>query len=121
MLEKDDEESTVRTVLRSTAGRQQLRKIMENNVRKFAIVLSTCLLVAPLGATIANAQNIRSEAAAHPRIAQAIRDLEDAIAYMEAAPNNFGGHKAAALDASRAAVSELRASLAFRADQDRRF
>jgi hypothetical protein len=121
MLEKDDEESTVRTVLRSTAGRKQLRKIMENNVRKFAIVLSTCLLVAPLGATIANAQNIRSEAAAHPRIAQAIRDLEDAIAYMEAAPNNFGGHKAAALDASRAAVSELRASLAFRADQDRRF
>jgi hypothetical protein len=121
MLEKDDEESTARTVLRSTAGRKQLRKIMENNVRKFAIVLSTCLLVAPLGATIANAQNIRSEAAAHPRIAQAIRDLEDAIAYMEAAPDNFGGHKAAALNASRAAVSELRASLAFRADQDRRF
>jgi hypothetical protein len=64
---------------------------------------------------------MRSEAADHPRIAQAIHDLEDAIAYMEAAPNNFGGHKAAALDASRAAIRELRASLAFRADQDRRF
>ena len=67
-----------------------------------------------------SAQNIRTEAEAHPRIAQAIRDLEDAVAYMEGAPNNFGGHKAAAINASRAAVQELRASLAFRAGQDRR-
>jgi hypothetical protein len=107
-------------------GRKSLRKIVKNNVendnvRKLAIVVSACLLLAPLNATIANAQNMRSEAADHPRIAQAIHDLEDAIAYMEAAPNNFGGHKAAALDASRAAIRELRASLAFRADQDRRF
>jgi hypothetical protein len=93
---------------------------LENNVRKFVIALSTCLLLASLDATIANAQNIRTEAEAHPRIAQAIRDLEDAIAYMEAAPNDFGGHKGAAINASRAAVNELRASLAFRAQQDRR-
>jgi hypothetical protein len=96
-------------------------KIVENNVRKLVIALSTCLLLASLDATIAHAQNIRSEAEAHPRIAQAIHDLEDAIAYMEAAPDNFGGHKGAALAASRAAVNELRASLAFRAHQDRRF
>jgi hypothetical protein len=92
-------------------------------MRKLAVALSTCLLLAPmapLGATMAQAQNIRTEAEAHPRIAQAIRNLEDAIAYMEAAPNNFGGHKAEALAASRAAVRELRASLAFRAEQDRR-
>jgi hypothetical protein len=121
MREKDDRESTLRTDPRHTAGRKQLRKSMESNVRKFAIVLSTGLLLAGFDATIANAQNIRSEAEAHPRIAQAIRDLEDAIAYMETAPDVFGGHKAAALAASRAAVNELRASLAFRANQDRRF
>jgi hypothetical protein len=74
-----------------------------------------------MDATIADAQNIGTEAQAHPRIAQAVRDLQDAIAYMEAAPDNFGGHKAAALAASRAAINELRASLAFRANQDRRF
>jgi hypothetical protein len=128
MRERDDRESTLLLAMAgsNTAGRKPLRKIVENkivenNVRKFAIVLSACLLLAPLSATIASAQNIRSEAEAHPRIAQAIRDLEDAIAYMEAAPNNFGGHKGAALAAARAAVNELRASLAFRADQDRRF
>jgi hypothetical protein len=90
-------------------------------VRKLVIALSTCLLLASLDATIAHAQNMRSEAEAHPRIVQAIRNLEDAIAYMEAAPDVFGGHKGAAIAASRAAVSELRASLAFRANQDRRF
>ena len=89
-------------------------------MRKFAIALSTCLLLAPLGATAANAQTVRDEAAMHPRIVQAIRNLEDAIAYMEQAPDNFGGHKGAAIQASRAAVNELRASLAFRAGQDRR-
>jgi hypothetical protein len=93
---------------------------VENIVRKLAIALSICLLLAPLGTTMANAQNIRTEAESHPRIAQAIHDLEDAIAYMEGAPNNFGGHKGAAIAASRAALQELRASLAFRAEQDRR-
>jgi hypothetical protein len=122
MHENDDKELTALpgTAGSNTAGRKQPRKIMEYNVRKLAIALSTCLLLAPLGATIANAQNMRTEAATHPRIVQAIHDLEDAVAYMEAAPDNFGGHKAAAIAASRAAVNELRASLAFRADQDRR-
>ena len=68
---------------------------------------------------IAAAQNVRTEAAAHPRIAAAIREMEDAIRYMEAAPNDFGGHKAAAIGATRAAIAELRASLAFRARVDR--
>ena len=89
-------------------------------MRKLAIALSTGLLVASLGASAANAQIMRSEAAAHPRIVRAIENLEDAIAYLEAAPDNFGGHKAAAIQASRAAIGELRASLAFRAQQDRR-
>jgi hypothetical protein len=93
---------------------------VETIVKKFAVALSTCLLLAPLGATIAHAQNIRTEAEAHPRIAQAIHDLDDAIAYMEAAPHDFGGHKRAAIAASRESVRELRAALAFRAQQDRR-
>jgi hypothetical protein len=91
----------------------------ENVVRKLAIALSTGLLFVSLIAPAANAQTIGSEAAAHPRIVRAIENLQDAIAYLEAAPNNFGGHKAAAIQASRAAIAELRASLAFRAQQDR--
>ena len=53
-------------------------------------------------------------------VTRRIQNLEDAVAYLEAAPDNFGGHKAAAIQASRAAIGELRASLAFRAQQDRR-
>jgi hypothetical protein len=65
------------------------------------------------------AQGIGMEAAEHPRIATAIRQMEDAIAYMQAAPNDFGGHKAAAIRATQAAIEELRAALAFRARVDR--
>jgi hypothetical protein len=93
---------------------------MENTVRKLALALSTGLLVAA-AIPAANAQTMGSEAAAHPRIVRAIQNLEDAVAYLEAAPDNFGGHKAAAIQASRAAIAELRASLAFRAGQDRRY
>lgn len=87
-------------------------------MRKLALVLSTGLLAVSLSAP-ATAQTMRSEAAEHPRIVRAIENLEDAIAYLQAAPNDFGGHKAAAIQASRAAIGELRASLAFRARQDR--
>ena len=89
-------------------------------MRKLALALSTGLLVVA-AMPAANAQNMGSEAAAHPRIVRAIQNLEDAVAYMEAAPDIFGGHKGAAIQASRAAIAELRASLAFRAGQDRRY
>ena len=65
------------------------------------------------------AQTVRSEAATHPRIAAAIRELEGAITYMERAPHDFGGHKAAAIRDARAAVAQLRAALAYRAAKDR--
>ena len=63
-------------------------------------------------------QNMRTEMGEHPRIAAAIRELEGAIAYMEKAPHDFGGHKAKAIADSRAAVHELREALKYRADQD---
>ena len=66
------------------------------------------------------AQTIGTEAVEHPRIAAAIREMEDAIRYMQAAPHDFGGHKAAAIRATEAAILELRAALAFRARMDRR-
>ena len=89
-------------------------------MRKLVLALSTGLLVVA-AMPAAKAQNMGSEAAAHPRIVRAIQNLEDAIAYLEAAPDIFGGHKGAAIQASRAAIAELRASLAFRAGQDRRY
>jgi hypothetical protein len=56
----------------------------------------------------------------HPRISAAISGLEDAITYMESSRENFGGHKAAALRASRNAVKELRLALRYRAQREHR-
>jgi hypothetical protein len=62
----------------------------------------------------------QNERAMHPRIAAAISQLEDAMKYMEAAPHDFGGHKAAAMQASREAIVQLREALKYRGAQDRR-
>ena len=69
------------------------------------------------GTWIVSAQN---ERAMHPRIATAIAALKDARAYMEAAPHDFGGHKAAAMQASEAAIRQLDLALAYRGVQDRK-
>lgn len=69
------------------------------------------------GAWTVSAQN---ERAMHPRIAAAITALRDAKAYMQAAPHDFGGYKAAALRASDEAIRQLNFALAYRGAQDRR-
>jgi len=50
----------------------------------------------------------------HPRIAAAIASLRDARAYMEAAPHDFGGHRAAAIRATDEAIRQLEFALAYR-------
>jgi hypothetical protein len=62
----------------------------------------------------------QNERAMHPRIAAAIAAIKDARAYMEAAPHDFGGHKAAAIRASDDAIRQLNLALAYRARQDGR-
>jgi hypothetical protein len=82
-----------------------------------SLTIALMLVCAPTALT--HAQNVRTEAATHPRIAAAIRELEGAVQYMERAPHDFGGHKAAAIKESQAALVELRAALAYRAAKDR--
>jgi hypothetical protein len=81
------------------------------------LVLAVGLGVSTLP-TLAQAETTQQEKADHPRIAQAIDDLQAAISYMEAAPHDFGGHKASALQASRQALQQLRAAIKYRAVQD---
>jgi hypothetical protein len=68
------------------------------------------------GTWMLSAQN---ERAMHPRIAKAIEALKDARAYMDAAPHDFGGHKAEAIRATDAAIRQLNFALAYRAKEDR--
>jgi len=88
-------------------------------MNRFLISLVTGVVLTCGSTAICHAQTIRSEAANHPRIAAAIRELDGAIAFMEYAPHDFGGHKAAAIKESQVALVELRAALAYRAQKDR--
>jgi hypothetical protein len=91
----------------------------EKIMKKLVIALAGLLMLAGTGSWVVRAQTVQTEAATHPRIAAAIRELEGAIAYMEAAPHDFGGHKGAIIRDSRAAVVQLKLALAYRARQDR--
>ena len=55
--------------------------------------------------TIGAKQN--TGAAAHPRIAKAITSMQDAIDYLNSAPDVFQGHKAAAILKTKNAIKEL--------------
>jgi Ni/Co efflux regulator RcnB len=88
--------------------------------RLLSAVAFTLCLATPIAPATARAESVQEEAAEHPRIQKAIQELEEAIRYMEAAPHNFGGHKAAAIQASRKAVEQLRLALRYRAGQEER-
>ena len=80
-------------------------------------IASLAGLAAPAGLPAQRGR--QEEAAEHPRIAAAIRAINDAIDYMQQAPHDFGGHRVAAIQASRAAVEQLRLALAYRAAAER--
>jgi hypothetical protein len=86
--------------------------------RRVATIAMAVLFLSLPFITPASAKGMKGERAAHPRIAKAIHALDDAIAYMKAAPHDFGGHKAEAIAASEKAVEQLKLALAYRAGVD---
>jgi hypothetical protein len=85
----------------------------------FLVAMVAVFCMAPLTQISAQPKEaVNQELSEHPRIAAAITNLEDAIAYMESAPHNFGGHKAAAIAECRKAINQLRKAMAFRARRE---
>ena len=74
--------------------------------------LSTALSAADAGAGAGR------EAADHPRIDAAAGNTQGAIDRLKKAPDDFGGHKAAAIADLRDARRQERDALAYRARQD---
>ena len=81
---------------------------------KYALVLVGALMLGGFGNLVTGVQRAQAQEEFHPRIATAIRELEEAIRYLEAAPHNFGGHKVAAIRDARAAITQLRLAQAYR-------
>jgi hypothetical protein len=63
--------------------------------------------------------NQGKEAKKHPRIEKAIDAMKDALAYMKEAPDDFGGHKAAAIADTKAALKSLHQALGYRYMEDK--
>ena len=87
-------------------------------MKRFPFLLRLALTTSSLLPLTAAAETTQQEKAAHPNIARAVDELEEAIRYMEKAPHDFGGHRAEALKASKEAVRQLHAALQYRASVD---
>ena len=85
-----------------------------------AIIGLACIVTTAVVTTafVTPQQNEKSEMNEHPRIKKAIHEMEDAIDYMEKAPHDFGGHKAAAIEDTKKAVRQLKLAMEYRAKAD---
>jgi hypothetical protein len=54
-----------------------------------------------------------AQAKPHPRLQHAIAALQDAKAELQAAPHDFGGHRAAAVGACENAIGQIQEAMAF--------
>lgn len=62
--------------------------------------------------------SVQQEEAAHPRLTAAIQHMREALHELEAAPDDFGGNKAAAIRDTKTALHSLRKALYYRLHMD---
>lgn len=72
----------------------------------------------PMVASAAPELTVQSERAAHPRIVEAINHMKEALKELEAAPDDFGGNKAAAIADAKRAIHSCKKALYFRLKMD---
>jgi hypothetical protein len=72
----------------------------------------------PMVASAAPDVTMAQERAAHPRLVEAIHNLRDVIKELEAAPDDFGGNKAAAIAAARRTIHSIKKALYWRLKMD---
>jgi hypothetical protein len=95
-------------------------------MKKSYVSVMVCAVIVALSFFLVTAAPIKAqvtmagEKAAHPRIVKAIDALQDAVAYMKAAPHDFGGHKADAIRDSEQAIKQLREALKYREVKDQK-
>ena len=61
---------------------------------------------------------MQQERAAHPRLVEAIHHMREAVRELEAAPDDFGGNKAAAIADAHRAIHSLKKALYWRMRMD---
>ncbi len=89
-----------------------------NHLTLTGMVLGLGFATLPLTASAAPELTIQQERAAHPRIVEAIKLMQESLRELEAAPHDFGGNKAAAIADTRKAIHSLKKALYFRLKMD---
>ena len=89
-----------------------------NKLLAAGILSGIALTALPMVAGAAPELTIQSERAAHPRLVEAIAQMETALRELEAAPHDFGGYKAKAMQDTRAAIHSLKKALYYRLKMD---
>jgi hypothetical protein len=83
------------------------------------ITVAAAFVVGVLATTAFTSIEKQQEAKKHPRIEAAIDGIKDAIQYMDKAPDDFGGNKAAAIADCKAALKSLHKALGYRYKEDK--
>ncbi len=83
-----------------------------------AVLMTLAVAGHPTAAFAAPPYTVRSEEAAHPRLVEAIHNMQNALRELEAAPDDFGGNKAAAIRDTRQAIHSVKKALYFRMHMD---
>ena len=89
-----------------------------NRMIATGVLMGIGLVAQPMMASAAPELSIQSERAAHPRIVEAINHMNAGLRELEAAPDDFGGNKAAAINDTRRAIHSLKKALYFRLKMD---
>ena len=85
-------------------------------MKKLVIILLSAMLLSVIACSVQ--QDRKTEVSNHPRIENAIIELQNAIDLMEKAPNDFGGYKAQAIADSKKAIESLKLALQYRNNAD---
>jgi hypothetical protein len=69
---------------------------------------------------IAGRQTEEARQANYPKLQIAIEKMQEAVDYLQNSPNDFGGHKAAAIRDTKQAIASVKQAIEYRADQNAR-
>jgi hypothetical protein len=72
----------------------------------------------PMVASAAPDLTMAQERAAHPRLVEAIHNLRDVVKELEAAPDDFGGNKGAAISDAKRAIHSIKKAMYWRLKMD---
>lgn len=92
---------------------------MKSWIRSSLVALALSVVVGGSASQVTHAQNSGNPVAAaqkreaHPVLQRSMRQLEGVKDQLQKAPGDFGGHKAAAIDAVTHAINELQQAIQF--------